>query len=124
MTTRMVLHPQSLDTLVATNLHLDILSDQASSLSGSHGIGPTANLNPERNFPSLFEPIHGSAFEIGGQGLVNPLGSFWTSGMMIEHLGETDAAKHLVKSIEKLTALGNHRPIDLGGSAGTKKVTA
>ena len=84
MTTRMVLKPETLDVVVATNLHADILSDLAAALSGSLGIAPTANLNPERQFPSMFEPIHGSAFDIAGQGIANPVGSFWTAVMMLE----------------------------------------
>jgi tartrate dehydrogenase/decarboxylase/D-malate dehydrogenase len=87
MTTRMVLKPGSLDTIVATNLHADILSDLAAALSGSLGIAPTANLNPERTFPSMFEPIHGSAFDITGKGVANPIATFWTAAMMLEHLG-------------------------------------
>ena len=77
-----------LDTVVATNLHADILSDLAAALSGSLGIAPTANLNPERSFPSMFEPIHGSAFDITGKGIANPVATFWTAVMMLEHLGE------------------------------------
>ena len=77
MTVRMTLKPASLDTIVATNLHADILSDLAAALAGSLGIAPTANLNPERAFPSMFEPIHGSAFDITGKGIANPIGSFW-----------------------------------------------
>ncbi len=88
MTVRMTLKPQSIDTVVATNLHADILSDLAAALAGSLGIAPTANLNPERRFPSMFEPIHGSAFDISGKGIANPIGTFWTGSMMLEHLGE------------------------------------
>ena len=123
MTTRMVLQPGSLDTLVATNLHADILSDLAAALSGSLGIGPTANLNPERKFPSMFEPIHGSAFDLVGQRTANPLGAFWSCVLMLEHLGESGAAVHLMKSIEKVTAQKIHLPMDLGGSANTEEVT-
>ena len=88
MTMRMTMKPQTLDTIVATNLHADILSDLAAALAGSLGIAPTANLNPERNTPSMFEPIHGSAFDITGKGIANPVGTFWTAAMMLEHLGE------------------------------------
>ena len=88
MTMRMTMKPQTLDTIVATNLHADILSDLAAALAGSLGIAPTANLNPERNAPSMFEPIHGSAFDITGKGIANPVGTFWTAAMMLEHLGE------------------------------------
>ncbi len=93
MTTRMVGKPASLDTIVATNLHADILSDLAAALAGSLGIAPTANLDPERRFPSMFEPIHGAAFDITGKGIANPIGAFWTAALMLEHLGEKDAAR-------------------------------
>src|SRR3954464_512099 len=83
----MVLKPRSLDVIVATNLHADILSDLAAALSGSLGIAPTANLNPEHQAPSMFEPIHGSAFDIAGKGIANPIGTFWSGAMMLEHLG-------------------------------------
>jgi tartrate dehydrogenase/decarboxylase/D-malate dehydrogenase len=122
VTTRMVLKPKSLDVIVATNLHADILSDLAAALSGSLGIGPTANLNPERTFPSMFEPIHGSAFDITGKGVANPIATFWTAAMMLEHLGETAAAARLMEAIEAVTANGIHTP-DLGGKATTAQVT-
>ncbi|MFN2646624.1 MAG: tartrate dehydrogenase, partial [Burkholderiales bacterium] len=92
MTTRMVLNPGAIDTVVASNLHADILSDLAAALTGSLGIAPTANLNPERRFPSMFEPIHGSAFDITGKGVANPIATFWTASLMLEHLGEASAA--------------------------------
>ena len=88
MTMRMVMRPASIDTVVATNLHADILSDLAAALAGSLGIAPTANLNPERKFPSMFEPIHGSAFDITGKGIANPIGTFWSATMMLEYLGQ------------------------------------
>jgi len=123
VTTRMVLKPESLDVMVATNLHADILSDLAAALSGSLGIGPTANLNPEKTFPSMFEPIHGSAFDIMGQGIANPLGTFWTAVLMLEHLGEQQAADRLMQAIEKVTSAGLVMPRDLGGKATTVEVT-
>jgi tartrate dehydrogenase/decarboxylase/D-malate dehydrogenase len=123
MTTLMVLKPQTLDTIVATNLHADILSDLAAALSGSLGIAPTANLNPERRFPSMFEPIHGSAFDITGKGVANPIATFWTASMMLEHLGEKDAAQRLMSAVETVTAKRIHTP-DLGGEATTGVVTA
>jgi tartrate dehydrogenase/decarboxylase / D-malate dehydrogenase len=124
MTVRMVMRPQSLDTIVATNLHADILSDLAAALAGSLGIAPTANLNPERTFPSMFEPIHGSAFDIIGKGVANPIGTFWSAVMMLEHLGEKAAAARLMGAIERVTAdLRFHTP-DLGGKARTADVTA
>ena len=122
MTTRMVLKPASIDTVVASNLHADILSDLAAALSGSLGIAPTANLNPEKKFPSMFEPIHGSAFDITGKGVANPIATFWTAAMMLEHLGESDASARLMKAIEAVTAKKVFTP-DLGGTANTADVT-
>ena len=122
MTTRMVLKPQTIDVMVATNLHADILSDLAAALSGSLGIAPTANLNPEREFPSMFEPIHGSAFDITGKGIANPIATFWTAAMMLEHLGEAKAAARLMKAVEAVSASGVLTP-DLGGTAKTADVT-
>ena len=103
MTMRMTMRPASLDTIVASNLHADILSDLAAALAGSLGIAPTANLNPERRFPSMFEPIHGSALNIAGRGVANPIGSFWTASMMLDHLGEKAAAGVLMRAIERAT---------------------
>ncbi|MBM3359259.1 MAG: tartrate dehydrogenase [Betaproteobacteria bacterium] len=122
VTTQMVAKPGRLDTIVATNLHADILSDLAAALSGSLGIAPTANLNPERRFPSMFEPIHGSAFDITGKGVANPIGTFWTAAMMLEHLGEKEAAQRLMGAIETVTGKRIHTP-DLGGEATTEIVT-
>ena len=121
-TTRMTLRPGSLDTIVATNLHADILSDLAAALSGSLGIAPTANLNPERTFPSMFEPIHGSAFDITGKGVANPIASFWTASLMLEHLGEPRAAARLMRAIERTTGEQVFTP-DLGGVHDTRAVT-
>jgi len=123
MTTRMVLKPETLDTIVATNLHADVLSDLAAALTGSLGIAPTGNINPERKYPSMFEPIHGSAFDIVGQGIANPIGTFWSAAMMLEHLGEPDVAMLLMDAIERFTARGEHLPRDLGGTATTRQVT-
>ncbi|MGC1890834.1 MAG: isocitrate/isopropylmalate family dehydrogenase, partial [Stellaceae bacterium] len=99
-----VMKPQTLDTIVATNLHADILSDLAAALAGSLGIAPTANINPEHDTPSMFEPIHGSAFDITGKGIANPVATFWTAAMMLEHLGEKPAAERLMKAVEHVTA--------------------
>jgi tartrate dehydrogenase/decarboxylase / D-malate dehydrogenase len=121
-TMRMVLRPKSLDVMVATNLHADILSDLAAALSGSLGIAPTANLNPERKYPSMFEPIHGSAFDITGKGIANPIGTFWSAVMLLEHLGERRAAARLMAAIEQVTAQHVFTP-DLGGKATTRDVT-
>jgi tartrate dehydrogenase/decarboxylase / D-malate dehydrogenase len=122
MTMRMVMRPQSIDTVVATNLHADILSDLAAALAGSIGIAPTANLNPERTFPSMFEPIHGSAFDIAGKGIANPIGTFWSATLMLEHLGHRPAADRLMRAIEKVTADPSLHTPDLGGGATTGQV--
>lgn len=124
MTVRMVMKPASLDTIVATNLHADILSDLAAALAGSIGIAPTANLNPERAAPSMFEPIHGSAFDIAGKGIANPVGIFWSAAMMLDHLGEAAAARRLIAAIEAVTGDPACHTPDLGGRATTVEVTA
>jgi tartrate dehydrogenase/decarboxylase/D-malate dehydrogenase len=121
-TMRMVLRPASLDVMVATNLHADILSDLAAALSGSLGIAATANLNPDGRFPSMFEPIHGSALDIAGQGVANPIGTFWTAVMMLEHLGERRAAARLMSALETVTSQRLFTP-DLGGRSSTNAVT-
>ncbi len=123
MTTRMVLQPQSLDVVVASNLHADILSDLAAALSGSLGIAATANLRPERDYPSMFEPIHGSAFDLVGKGIANPIGALWTASMMLDHLGARVASTQLMAAIEKVTSTGRVMPADLGGHATTRAVT-
>ncbi len=122
-TARMVNRPASLDTIVATNLHADILSDLAAALAGSLGIAPTGNIDPQRRYPSMFEPIHGSAFDIMGRGLANPIGTFWSVVMLLEHLGETAAAARLMQAIESVTADTSLHTRDLGGTAGTQAVT-
>src|SRR6478752_7217642 len=122
MTMRMTLKPQSPDTVVATNLHADILSDLAGALAGSLGVAPTGNIDPQRRFPSMFEPIHGSAFDITGKGIANPVATFWTGAQMLEHLGEKDAAVRLMAAVEKVCAAGVLTP-DVGGKATTKDVT-
>ncbi len=122
-TARMVNRPESLDTIVATNLHADILSDLAAALAGGLGIAPTANINPERRFPSMFEPIHGSAFEIAGKGLANPIGTFWSAVLLLEHLGEEAASRRLMGAIEHVTSDPSLHPRDLGGTATTAEVT-
>ena len=122
MTVRMVKHPASLDTIVATNLHADILSDLAGALAGSLGVAPTGNIDPERRSPSMFEPIHGSAFDITGKGIANPVATFWTASQMLDHLGESAAADRLMRAVEKVCADGVLTP-DVGGSATTQQVT-
>jgi tartrate dehydrogenase/decarboxylase/D-malate dehydrogenase len=122
MTVRMVMEPESLDTVVATNLHADILSDLAGALAGSIGVAPTANINPEGRHPSMFEPIHGSAFDITGKGIANPVATFWTAAQMLEHLGEADGAARLMRAVDQVCAAGIMTP-DVGGTANTKEVT-
>jgi tartrate dehydrogenase/decarboxylase/D-malate dehydrogenase len=122
MTARMVREPESLDTVVASNLHADILSDLAAALSGSLGIAPTANLSPERAAPSMFEPIHGAGFDIQGRGIANPVGALWSAVLMLEHLGEAAAAASLMTAVERVLADGVLTP-DLGGTATTQDVT-
>jgi tartrate dehydrogenase/decarboxylase/D-malate dehydrogenase len=123
MTQRMLNKPGSIDTVLATNLHADILSDLAAALGGSLGIGATANIDPSRARPSMFEPIHGSAFDIMGKGIANPLGCLWTACLMLEHLGEPAAAARLMRAIETVTGRGEHLSPDLGGTANTTEVT-
>jgi tartrate dehydrogenase/decarboxylase / D-malate dehydrogenase len=119
---RMVTHPDTLDVIVASNLFGDILTDLGAAVSGSLGLAPGANLNPERTHPSMFEPIHGSAFDITGKGIANPVATFWTASMMLDHLGEREAAARLMQAIEAVTAKGILTP-DLGGEATTEVVT-
>ncbi len=123
VTTRMVGKPQGLDVLVASNLHADILSDLAAALAGSLGMAASANLNPERRFPSMFEPVHGSAFDIMGKGIANPIGTFWSGVLMLQHLGEIEAAGRLMAAIERVTASGSVLSPDLGGNAKTGEVS-
>jgi isocitrate/isopropylmalate dehydrogenase len=122
MTTRMVLKPESIDTVVATNLHADILSDLAAALAGSIGIAPTSNLDPTRENPSMFEPIHGSAFDITGKGVANPVATFWTASEMLRWLGQAEAAELLMAAVENVTESGV-KTMDLGGSNKTTEVT-
>ena len=100
-----------------------VVSDLAAALSGSMGVAPTANLNPPGDFPSMFEPIHGSAFDIMGKGIANPIGAFWTAALMLEHLGEDGAADKLMTAVGRVTAAGETLPPDLGGRATTRDVT-
>jgi tartrate dehydrogenase/decarboxylase/D-malate dehydrogenase len=123
MTQRMVVKPASIDTVVATNLHADILTDLAAALSGSLGLGATANIDPSRKHPSMFEPIHGSAFDITGKGIANPLASFWTAALMLDHLGEPQASARLLAAIAAVTGRREVVPPDLGGTATTRQVT-
>ena len=119
---RMVLKPRSVDVIVASNLFGDILSDLAAGAAGSIGVAPSANLNPEKTHPSMFEPVHGSAPDIAGQGIANPVGTMWAAAMMLDHLGETAAARHLESAFEQ-TMAGGTLTGDLGGTASTEQFT-
>lgn len=117
-----VLHPEVFDVLLTTNMIGDILSDLGGAIMGSLGVGGSGNINPERDFPSMFEPIHGSAPDIAGQNIANPIGQFWSGALMLEHLGETEAAADLMQAIHKMTASGL-KTSDLGGNASTQEIT-
>jgi tartrate dehydrogenase/decarboxylase/D-malate dehydrogenase len=119
---RMITHPQTLDVIIASNMFGDILTDIGSAISGSLGIAPGANINPERTFPSMFEPIHGSAPDIAGKGLANPIGAIWAGAQMLEHLGHRDLHDRVLGAIERVVATGKVRTPDLGGSATTAQV--
>src|ERR1700756_201876 len=114
-----VLKPDRFNVVVASNLFGDILSDLGPACTGTIGIAPSGNINPERKFPSVFEPVHGSAPDIAGQGIANPIGQIWSGAMMLEHLGEAEAASAIVKAIEKVLAEQKLRTRDLGGPADT-----
>ncbi|TWF54820.1 tartrate dehydrogenase/decarboxylase/D-malate dehydrogenase [Neorhizobium alkalisoli] len=114
-----VLHPDWFDVVVASNLFGDILSDLGPACTGTIGIAPSGNINPERNFPSLFEPVHGSAPDIAGMGIANPVGQIWSAAMMLDHLGEVSAAKAILQAIETVLADDRLKTRDLGGSANT-----
>jgi tartrate dehydrogenase/decarboxylase/D-malate dehydrogenase len=122
MAARFVLRHETLDVVVASNLFADILSDLGSALAGSLGIAASANLNPERRYPSMFEPVHGSAPDIAGQGIANPIGAIWSAALMLEHLGLQAEADRVVRAVEATCAAGVLTP-DLGGSATTRQVT-
>lgn len=118
-----VQHPDWFDVVVGSNLFGDILSDLGPAVAGSIGIAPSANLNPERKFPSMFEPVHGSAPDIEGKGVANPIAAFWTGVLMLDFLGEGEAGKRLMDAIEKVTDAGKTLTRDLGGTASTREVT-
>jgi len=120
---RMITHPQTLDVMVTSNLFGDILTDIGSAISGSLGIAPGANINPERRFPSMFEPIHGSAPDIAGKGIANPIGAIWAGALMLDHLGRRDLHDRIVSAIERVVASAKLRTPDLGGTATTKEVS-
>ncbi|GAB3048635.1 tartrate dehydrogenase [Sediminivirga luteola] len=119
-----VLHPDWFDVVVASNLFGDILSDLGPACTGTIGVAPSANINPEGTFPSLFEPVHGSAPDIAGKGLANPIGQIWCASMMFDHFGEKEAGAGVLRAIEETLAAGEHLTRDLGGTAGTAELGA
>jgi tartrate dehydrogenase/decarboxylase/D-malate dehydrogenase len=119
---RMVTHPHTLDVIVASNLFGDILTDLGAAISGSLGVAPGANINPERTHPSMFEPIHGSAPDIAGRGIANPIGAIWAGALMLDHLGLPEAHDRIVRAIERVVGEGGPRTPDLGGTATTREV--
>jgi tartrate dehydrogenase/decarboxylase/D-malate dehydrogenase len=120
---KFVLRPDSFDVVVASNLFGDILSDLGAAVAGSIGIAPSANLDPTRTYPSMFEPVHGSAPDIAGQGVANPIGAVWSAAMMLEHLGHGTAATEVMAAVESTLRNPDTRTRDLGGMAGTRQVT-
>jgi tartrate dehydrogenase/decarboxylase/D-malate dehydrogenase len=121
---RMVTDPASVDVVLASNLFGDILTDLGAAVSGSLGVAPGANINPERDHPSMFEPIHGSAPDIAGKGIANPIGAIWAGALMLDHLGSTAAHDRVVAAIERVLSDGGPRTPDLGGTATTREVAA
>jgi tartrate dehydrogenase/decarboxylase/D-malate dehydrogenase len=119
LTARFVLTPEWFDVVVASNLFGDILSDLGPACTGTIGIAPSGNINPERRFPSLFEPVHGSAPDIAGKGIANPIGQIWSGAMMLSHLGEKEASNSIIKSIEKTLSVKKNRTKDLDGDSNT-----
>ena len=116
---RMVMHPETLDVIVASNLFGDILTDLGAAIQGGLGYAASANLNPDPSVPSMFEPVHGSAPDIAGQGIANPVDAFWSAAMLLQHLGETDAAGAILRAVETVTA--QHQP---GRGMKTEEITA
>ena len=121
MAARLVLRPESVDVAVASNLFGDILTDVGGAITGSLGLSPSGNINPERKYPSMFEPVHGSAPDIMGKGIANPIAMIWTGAMMLDFLGEAEAARHIEQAIKKVTGAHIHGR-DLGGTAGTREI--
>jgi tartrate dehydrogenase/decarboxylase/D-malate dehydrogenase len=119
LSARMILNPETLDVVVASNLFGDILTDLGGALQGSLGLPASGNINPEKRYPSMFEPVHGSAPDIAGQGIANPIGMIWSGAMMLEHLGEKEAAQSIVGAIERTLGERTLRTRDLGGNADT-----
>jgi tartrate dehydrogenase/decarboxylase/D-malate dehydrogenase len=123
MAARMVLRPDTIDVVVASNLFGDILTDLGAALQGSLGLGASGNINPERRWPSVFEPVHGSAPDIAGQGRANPLGAIWSGAMMLRHLGDEEGARRIEDAMAEVCREGRHLTADLGGRASTSEVT-
>jgi tartrate dehydrogenase/decarboxylase/D-malate dehydrogenase len=122
MAARMVLRPQSIDVVVASNLFADILTDLGAALQGGLGLAASANLNPEHRYPSMFEPVHGSAPDIAGTNRANPIGAVWSGALMLQHLGFPDAAQRLEAAIARIVSEGRTLTPDLGGSATTTEL--
>jgi len=119
MAARFVMKPEQFDVVVGSNLFGDILSDLGPGCTGTIAVAPSANLNPERRYPSMFEPVHGSAPDIAGRGVANPIGQIWAGAMMLDHLGETEAATIVLSAMEEVLTAGQHLTPDLGGSSDT-----
>jgi tartrate dehydrogenase/decarboxylase/D-malate dehydrogenase len=122
LTAHFVLHPDWFDVVVGSNLFGDILSDLGPAVAGSIGIAPSGNINPSREMPSMFEPVHGSAPDIAGKGIANPIAQIWSGAMMLDHFGETEAAQAIVNAFEDVLRNGGPRTRDIGGTANTKEV--
>jgi tartrate dehydrogenase/decarboxylase/D-malate dehydrogenase len=119
LTAHFVRNPHWFDVVVGSNLFGDILSDLGPAVTGTIGIAPSANINPERSFPSMFEPVHGSAPDIAGKGIANPIGQIWSGAMMLEHLGHTEAARVVERAIETVLRESDVKTPDMGGKANT-----
>jgi tartrate dehydrogenase/decarboxylase/D-malate dehydrogenase len=121
LTANFVLHPDWFDVVVGSNLFGDILSDLGPAVAGTIGIAPSSNINPERSFPSMFEPVHGSAPDIAGKWIANPIGAIWSAAMMLDHLGQPAAAAAMVRAMETVIEEGSAKTRDMGGTASTKE---
>jgi len=121
LTANFVLHPDWFDVVVGSNLFGDILSDLGPAVAGTIGIAPSSNINPERDFPSMFEPVHGSAPDIAGKGIANPIGAIWSGAMMLEHLGHPEASDLIMKAVQQVVADGDAKTRDMGGKANTEE---